>query len=419
MKILVISNLYPPFYLGGYELGCKKVVEGLKQNGHEVYVLTTFNHAPECEISTNVLRALDLKEFLPVSPARMDCVRQQLFYSRVSNFGNTCAVIDAIMKYFPDVVYVFNVVGIGGLAIIDALNAIGVPWVTHLMDRYPVTLTENVGKSVLEVYHANGGGLYGNGSIISMSQLLVDEIQILGNFKFDSQVKIVPGWVDIGGPILNRSYCKNGQVNFVTAGAIYPHKGIDIIVNAIKNMVLKGVRNFHMDIFGSGDIDRYVKWVKSECLDEFISFKGPRSQEQLINIYTDSDVFLFPTWEREPFGFAPVEASAVGTVPVMTKVCGVAERFIDQVNCVKIDRNADALANVMINFCKNQYDFVRLGMNAQLLTRQDLNFATCLREIENILESCANYGYVRNIMPMWKYINLSFLKHNLSLREFS
>ena len=174
-----------------------------------------------------------------------------------------------------------------------------------------------------------------------------------------------------------------------------------------------------MDIFGSGDIDRYVKWVKSECLDEFISFKGPRSQEQLINIYTDSDVFLFPTWEREPFGFAPVEASAVGTVPVMTKVCGFAERFIDQVNCVKIDRNADALANVMINFCKNQYDFVRLGMNAQLLTRQDLNFATCLREIENILESCANYGYVRNIMPMWKYINLSFLKHNLSLREFS
>ena len=27
MKILVISNLYPPDALGGYEMGCRQVVE--------------------------------------------------------------------------------------------------------------------------------------------------------------------------------------------------------------------------------------------------------------------------------------------------------------------------------------------------------------------------------------------------------
>ena len=41
MRILVISDLYPPYYIGGYELGCHDVVEGLKARGHEVKVRTS------------------------------------------------------------------------------------------------------------------------------------------------------------------------------------------------------------------------------------------------------------------------------------------------------------------------------------------------------------------------------------------
>ena len=41
MRILIVSNLYPPHHIGGYELGCRDVVEGLKARGHEVKVLTS------------------------------------------------------------------------------------------------------------------------------------------------------------------------------------------------------------------------------------------------------------------------------------------------------------------------------------------------------------------------------------------
>ena len=30
MKILVLSNLYPPDYIGGYECGCKQAVDALR-----------------------------------------------------------------------------------------------------------------------------------------------------------------------------------------------------------------------------------------------------------------------------------------------------------------------------------------------------------------------------------------------------
>jgi LmbE family N-acetylglucosaminyl deacetylase len=40
MKILVVTNSYPPHHVGGYELGCRDVVEKLRLRGHDVHVLT-------------------------------------------------------------------------------------------------------------------------------------------------------------------------------------------------------------------------------------------------------------------------------------------------------------------------------------------------------------------------------------------
>lgn len=38
--MLVLSNLYPPHHVGGYELRCQSVVDGLRRMGHAVFVLT-------------------------------------------------------------------------------------------------------------------------------------------------------------------------------------------------------------------------------------------------------------------------------------------------------------------------------------------------------------------------------------------
>lgn len=419
MKILVISNLYPPFYLGGYELGCKQVVNGLSKLGHEVYVLTSFSHSPESGAEAFIYRQLDLKEkgFLPINfPGDYD--RYQRFLSRVSNFCNTNNVISCVHKFCPDVVYVFNLVGIGGLAILSALNSMGVPWVTHLMDRYPVTLMEGVQKSVLEIYNARNGEIYSSGGIISMSNLLIEEIQTLGRFLFTNNPVIIPGWVDITGGIKRRQYLSEGKVRFVTAGAIYPHKGIDIIIDAVKKVLESKVQNFSVDIYGSGDIDTYIEKIRSEHLNEYIKLKGPRTQQELLCIYKNSDVFLFPTWEREPFGFAPVEAAAEGVVPIMTNVCGVSECFISGVNCLKVRRDAGILAETIIDICKKKYDLNSLGLSAQLITRQDLNFKSCLQKIIEVLSSRADSSYVKKLRPVWEDVNLAFLKNNLAMREF-
>ena len=41
MRILLINNIFPPGFLGGYELGALDVARGLQKCGHEVLVLTS------------------------------------------------------------------------------------------------------------------------------------------------------------------------------------------------------------------------------------------------------------------------------------------------------------------------------------------------------------------------------------------
>lgn len=46
MKVLMVSNFYPPHYRGGYEVRCKQVAETMQQRGHEIRVLTSVGGLP-------------------------------------------------------------------------------------------------------------------------------------------------------------------------------------------------------------------------------------------------------------------------------------------------------------------------------------------------------------------------------------
>src|SRR5690242_2157330 len=59
MRILIVSNLYPPHYIGGEELGCYDVAETLKARGHQVYVLTSDYQANGDEQEENIYRLLE------------------------------------------------------------------------------------------------------------------------------------------------------------------------------------------------------------------------------------------------------------------------------------------------------------------------------------------------------------------------
>src|ERR1700722_7277732 len=65
VKILAVSNLYPPFWIGGYELICADVVAELLARGHDVLVATCPSHIPGPPDPPHVTRCLRLSAHTP------------------------------------------------------------------------------------------------------------------------------------------------------------------------------------------------------------------------------------------------------------------------------------------------------------------------------------------------------------------
>lgn len=412
MKILVISNLYPPFQLGGYEIGCKNVVAGLRQHNHEVHVLTSPSHAPEDDRDNKVFRLLKLAMFQPVNPISESVKKAIHLEAMVTNFTNTSILLNKIKEFKPDCVFCFNLVGIGGLALLDSLNVLNYPWVLYLGDVVPATLQSEISTQILSLYNAHNGSIYENGKIILISKHLHEEIESKCRYKI-TNFELIPGWAKPDGPILDRCYYSKDKVNFVSAGALYPHKGIDIIIEAAEKLKASYIENFSIEIYGNGLLNHYVDLCKQLGVSDKITFGCFKTQPELIEIYKKSDAFLFPTWIREPFGLAPIEAASVGCVPIITSSCGVAERLVGGVHCLKIPRDSNALSEMMRSICERKVDLRTLGKNGQRITREDLSFELCLKKIQSCLY-CAAERINTAKLPSWSDINLAYLKHNLA-----
>ena len=105
MKILVISNFYPPFHIGGYEIGCQEAVEGLRLRGHPVKVLTSnYGITTDHNLDDNVYRKLRLHK---TSKTDRVGIFIDLFLIEIYNHWILQRLIS---KFKPDLVYVWNLV---------------------------------------------------------------------------------------------------------------------------------------------------------------------------------------------------------------------------------------------------------------------------------------------------------------------
>lgn len=412
MRILFLTNLYPPLTLGGYEIACAQTAEAMRSRGHDVQVLTTWNHLPQAEKTPDwVHRNLDLHWFVPHISNQTFEVRD-LHSAVCSSYSNTLHLLDALKKFRPDVVSAWNLTGIGGLAMMDLLNYLEVPWTIYLGDRVPVDIAANVPEDVKGIFNARGNELYEQARIFSVSQNLLDEIASISNITFPQGADIVAGWADLSRALPHEPYLRGGKARFVAASSINQHKGTDLILAASAQLLASGV-DFSVDLFGEGDLPRYIDMAKRLHLQDRVRFLGSRPYAELLKAYAGYDAFLCPTWERDPFPFAPLGAAGCFTPPILTRNCGTSERLVDGVHCIKIERTADDLAQAMAGVAAGKFDLARMGRAGRRLIESDLSFERHLDRMENAFREHARPWDLRDDpdLPL-----LLFLKHNLSVR---
>src|SRR2546421_3003066 len=135
MRILLLGNLYPPHVLGGAEILARDYVINLEELGHEVVVLTSSYGLPAPQQDGNIWRTL---HYAPA--AHFDRGRpawQQLnllpdYYQSFHNAANVKEVQRVITATKPDILYVWEITGIGLSSMLKILNTANLPVVFHL-----------------------------------------------------------------------------------------------------------------------------------------------------------------------------------------------------------------------------------------------------------------------------------------------
>jgi glycosyltransferase involved in cell wall biosynthesis len=388
VRILVISNLYPPRFAGGYELGCAQMVQSLREAGHELRVLTSGGDAAgEAGL---VDRSLELA---PVGDlARLSVTGQELrqhFHVRGSavNPGNVDVLAATLEQFDPDVAYLWNLLGIGALGILMVLRERGIQWLWHIMDSVP---RQMCGFAVSGPQLARELSSTFPGRYVACSSRVLGEI-LAGEVDLGDELYVAPNWIT-GTPAPPRTefFRGRGHLRVTSAsGVLCEPKGTHILIEAAARLRDEGFTNFTVDLFGGIEDGRFRAMVRQHDVASLVRLMGLQPPAELLSRYASYDVFAFPTWEREPFGFAPLEAASMGCVPLVTDRCGYTEWMIDGVDCLKAPRDAGAFAARLAEILRGDVDLAAIGGRAQAIVWRDFHISSVVPKIEMLLGDAA------------------------------
>ena len=399
MKILVLSNLYPPDFIGGYELLCALAVEFLCGLGHEVLVLTADPHLPVPDANL-VAREFRLSPFYDSDYlGKLHPFARKVYEveSRFISAFNVHILLKHLRAFAPDVVYLNNLVGIGGLGLLGCLQHLKVPWVWQLGDAVPYHLCSlrsldwpthgdyygNVLPHLAEAFNA-----YVNGAYVACSSRLVAELASHG-LELRGNVEILPYWFQGTRHGGRAELLENGKLHIASAGTLAPNKGTDLLIRAAEIVRDSGKTNFTLDLFGNVDSPHWQVLIDKANLRPQITLHGSKTQTELSQIYRHCDVFAFPTWSQEPFGVAPLEAAAQGCVPIMSECCGLAEWMVHGVDCLKAARTAEAFADLFIEILDRKLDLTALSRQTAEVAWRYFHVRAVIPRIEKILQNAA------------------------------
>ncbi|HIF9295001.1 TPA: glycosyltransferase family 4 protein [Photobacterium damselae] len=172
--------------------------------------------------------------------------------------------------------------------------------------------------------------------------------------KFNISSNILPHGIDVSKiRTINKT---NKKVKIVTCGNFIKRKNIDWVIKSYAK--LKTKYNCELTVIGSGDELNNLKKI-----DESVIFTGWLNQNEVLNILSESDVFILPS-DNETFGMVYLEAATQGCMIIGKKNTGVYGLFDQDVCDYFVDDEID-LENKLNSLLNNKDIIDYLKIKAQ------------------------------------------------------
>jgi len=408
LKILVISNLFPPYKLGGYEQRCFDVCNYLSLNGHQITVVTSDYEIKNKNISYNhqlkIYRALDLHWFS--SPKNF----LELNYSEWKNFN---FLRNLISKLGPELIYVWSCRGLPSsiFSVINFYNKYKkIPVVIDISDKWLLELTNSRWfqywkdksdrsrtKRNIKIHIENIISKFLPTTIRKLFSEYVyytsnDLKELYKNNGFNVEKSpVFRPFVStefFSGKI--RKPVNNARFKMVYLGRITEAKGVITIVEAMMILKEKGI-SVELSIFGKSDLEpeylkRLLSLINKGGLIDRITLKDQVPRESVPNIITNHNVTICPSIGHEAFMTIPLESMASNVPVIATPVGGNKEYLKHEKNCLLFyPGNANDLANCISRLIYDDELYNHIQKVGYQLVEKDYTINKIIPKIEKYI----------------------------------
>lgn len=404
MKLLVVTASYPPHEVGGYEIRCKDVVDGLLRKGHEIVVLTDLCSNKDCKLcqqKDSIKRRLHLK-----------VNSRDIFNQIVNDIGDLKYIDTLLKKFIPDFVYLWG---------IQNLSNTILPYFLHK----EIMIVYDEGGSGLQYLHKiQGRGLYfynnNEDSIVKKAfkkytyyltkklsrnlirpqwqwpadmRVIFNSLSAMDNAN-NSGLLLKNATVIHSGinltifPFKTRDTLRN-PINIIVPGRIKPEKGT---LDAILLVGELNRRNIpaSLKIIGKIQDAKYFNEINENIhnvgLKGRIEYIPMVKNSELAFYYQDADFCFHPTYFKSGFSRVPLEAMACGCVVISYGNEGSREIINNSETGFLVAEGGLGEAAIVIEKLRNDATlFKRISENARQKIEQDFSFSRYLDQVESFL----------------------------------
>ncbi len=356
MRILVVTNLYPPHAFGGYEDLCAGAVRAWRSAGCEVEVLTSRWRRDDVAADAAAPDGETVHRLLPIYWHDHRLLAPPLHTQARWEQRTRTVVSQLAAGWSPDVVSVwnaaalpfglFNYVARGYLPVVLVVGDRWLEWALR-MDPWAEWFTLRWGRGLARPITAATGlstrveGLGRRVIGCFASEYLRRRADERGRWRLDEAALVPHGLDHDRYPVVDRAAQAppwRGRLLYV--GRVAPEKGLATAIRALARRP-----DIRIEVIGTGDrhhLQELADLAVSLGVDTRLRFSGEAGPDELRAAYLAADAIVFPSTWHEPFGIVPLEAMACGTPVIATGTGGSGEFLIDPVSAVRFAPHDDA-----------------------------------------------------------------------------
>lgn len=348
MRILFLTNYYPPFEVGGYEQLCRDIAERLTARGHETSVITSrrgIKSSQEWSEPRSTHRVLITQPNYEswLGPA------WQFFLTRPwVDRHNRRWLRRVVAEVHPDIIFIWNMQGLTRRL---ALDAESLPYVAvaywlagyspaepdgfwHYWSIQPKVRSE-LGTIKAAMRRLAIGIMRREDKPL---RLAMKHVAVVSSFMREKGItegtlpdhaQVIYNGVEIEG--FQRVVQPRGQsaLQLLQAGRVEEDKGVHIAIKALSLLVHEqGIPEIHLTVVGSGRSDYEAELrhlIKRFDLDRHVTLVGRLPREAMPTVMAKSHVLLLPTVIHEAFARVILEAMAAGLAVIASDTGGTPE----------------------------------------------------------------------------------------------